>query len=588
MTRSLVVSIFLLLGAVLAFGAASATAAGRALIGVQDDYLSSAYPDEVGHRLDMLEATGAAITRVDVLWRDIAPRRPAAGADPDDPAYDWSRIDAVMRGLAARDLDAILTAYSTPPWATDRDAPEGSAVNPGHPDVAAYADFMQALATRYSGRHTPPGASAPLPEGRLIEVWNEPNLQRFLAPQWRDGAPVARLHYVALLRAAYPRIKAANPKAIVLGGAGGPRSSTGATGMGAFDWLRGVARSGAPFDAYSQHVYPAVAPWKGTRGFPAWKTLPYLFRELDRYRAHRGKELYVTETGYTTRRTPLRRVVFTEQEQAANLAAIFRTKVLRSGRIPVVMWFNLTDNDDWPGGLMASDGTRKRSWWTFRTLARVGRAPRPAPRRARTARQLLIDQRISQAALRNVAAVERYLDGLGPRDLRPGGLLAESFDRTIVLAGRPGVEGSRPLRRRIPMPRAAKLKRVTPLPRTTQARVNLRIARAALRRTMALEIRLTRGLTGGDLRDGAVSGSALAGGLQVAEVVAGPVAKLAATPTKSPRRVRLGAWARNPDGQAVAQEAIRRLWRIRRTLERGLTSAHFRPGSLSAQDLAGG
>jgi hypothetical protein len=56
-------------------------------------------------------------------------------------------------------------------------------------------------------------------------------------------------------------------------------------------------------------------------------------------------------------------------------------------------------------------------------------------------------------------------------------------------------------------------------------------------------------------------------------------------PTKAPRRVSLGAWSRNTDGQRVAQESIRRLLRIQRTLERGLTSAHFRPGSLSADEL---
>jgi hypothetical protein len=313
-----------------------------------------------------------------------------------------------------------------------------------------------------------------------------------------------------------------------------------------------------------------------------------VFRELDRHPAHRGKELYVTEAGYTTSPTPLRRVLFTEAQQAAGLAAIPRAKAVRSGRIPVVMWFNLTDNDEWPGGLLRADGSRKRSWWAFRRVARLGRSPLPAPRRARTARQLLIDQRISQAAIRNVAAVERRIDSLGEADLRPGGLLAESFDETVRLGGRADVGGSRPLSRRIAMPRAPKRRGVRPLSRGKQAGVNLRIARTALRRTMALEIRLNRGLTGGDLPDGAVAGGALADGLWVRAVVDGPSAVTARVPTRTPRRVALGAWGKNTDGQLVAQEAIRRLWRIRRTLERGLTSAHFRPGSLSSNELSGG
>ncbi len=569
-----------------AVGVAEGAAAGRAVFGLQDDYLSSARVDEVGHRLDALEASGATVSRVDVLWRDVAPTPPARPEDPDDPAYDWSRIDAVVRGLEDRDIDALLTAYSTPPWATDRDAPAGSAVNPGLPNVAAYARFMQALATRYGGRHVPPGATGRLPEARVIEIWNEPNLERFLAPQWNAGKAVARTRYIQMLRAAYPRIKRGNRRAIVLAGAGGPRSSTSQTGIAAYEWLRGIAASGARFDAYSQHVYPAVGPAKGTRGFPAWRTLPFALRELDRHRAHRGKPLYVTEAGYTTLPTALRKVVFSEAQQAAFLRGITRTPVLRSGRVPLVIWFNLQDNPDWPGGLWRGDGTRKLSWSRFGSVVRRGPTPAPGARRTRSARQLLIDQRISQTALRRVAAIERRLARLTARDLRPGGLSAEVFDASVAVSGRPDLGGSTPAtNRRIAFPRAPRARAVRPLAPAAQARVNLRIARTALRRSMALERRLAGGLTGRDVPSGAVTAAALAKGLTAAPIASGRLTEEG--PARRSTGGNLGFWRRQADGQRVGQEAIRRTARVTGALERGLATHHFQPGALSARHLAG-
>lgn len=578
-----------LLIVLLAFISATPMAVGAPprspLVGIQDDYLSSAPPAEVGHRLDMIERTAAALTRVDVLWRDVAPTRPTNPEDPGDPAYDWSRIDTVVRGLARRDVDAILTAYSTPRWGSGVDAPAGSAVNPGLPRVADYARFMQALAERYSGRYAPPGGSR-LPAVRLIEVWNEPNLERFLAPQWHEGRAVARDHYIKMLRAAYPRIKRVSPSATVLAGAAGPRSSTSTTGIGAYEWLRGIVASGAPFDALSTHVYPAVGPLKGTRGFPAWKTLPFALKLMDSHRRHRGKPLYVTETGYTTLPTPLRRVVFSEAEQAAFLRQITRTKALRSGRVPAVIWFNLQDNADWPGGLVRGDGSPKASWKAFRSVARTSGQleRRVASRRARSARQLLIDQRIGQTALRRAAVIDRALGSLSGSDIRPGGLLAESFDASVRISRGVALSGSRPLSRRVRFGRATRAKSVSPLGLAAQARVNLRISRAALRRVIALELRLERGLTGGDVKDGTIRQAAFASGTPpvVADASSSPVPA-----TTTPRSPRLGAWAKVTDSQRVSQEALRRTQRLTRLLQRGLTTQEFRPGSLSRADLAG-
>ena len=115
--------------------------------------------------------------------------------------------------------------------------------------------------------------------------------------------------------------------------------------------------------------------------------------------------------------------------------------------------------------------------------------------------------------------------------------------------------------------------------------MNLRIARTALRRSMALERRLAAGLAGRDLPSGAVTAIALADGLTATPVAPGPPAVAGAARRSAVGG--LGVWRRQSDGQRVGQEAIRRTARVTGALERGLATHHFQPGALSARHLAG-
>ena len=86
-------------------------------LAVQDDHLPVVAEDGIPGRLDLLASTGVAVTRVDVLWDVIAPTRPDHPEDPADPAYRWARYDAVVDGLAARGIAAVMSIYRTPAWA---------------------------------------------------------------------------------------------------------------------------------------------------------------------------------------------------------------------------------------------------------------------------------------------------------------------------------------------------------------------------------------------------------------------------------------------------------------------------------------
>jgi hypothetical protein len=111
-------------------------------------------------------AAGASAIKLPLFWNTIAPAaRPSRfkPADPSDPAYDWTQLDAELRLVRAHKLEPIVYISSAPTWAFRRI--DGFA----RPDPAQYAPFALAAVRRYSGEL--PG----LPRVRYWEAWNEPN-----------------------------------------------------------------------------------------------------------------------------------------------------------------------------------------------------------------------------------------------------------------------------------------------------------------------------------------------------------------------------------------------------------------------------
>jgi hypothetical protein len=220
---------------------------------------------------------------------------------------------------------------------------------------------------------------------------------------------------------------------------------------------------------------------------------------------------------------------------------------------------------------------------------------RPARRAVRLAAgQLLVNQRVAQAALRRAAAIEAWLDaGVAGDDLCGGGIGADVLGAGIVTGGTPPGVAPAPARPR-PLAPAAPLRRdAAPSGVAVSARqllVGRRIAQIALLRVRALERRLDAGLTGGDLRDGAVAQAKLAPGLGVLSARPAPD-PAPATRTAPVAPLRRGGGRVEPTvaqlrvNQRIAQAAVRSANALTRRLERGLTGADFRPGSITAIDL---
>jgi Glycosyl hydrolases family 39 len=359
--------------------ALSAPASGfGAIAAVQDDRLAATPADQVTARLDLTQRTGARVTRVDLFWNEIALREPLDATDPNDPAYDWKASDLKIIGLLDRGIRPIVSVYSTPLWSSGGQSVDGTQYNPFAPRPGDYGKFMTAVAKRYSGTFSSAGRT--IPQVRHFEVWNEPNLKSFFRT---SSGSTSIPGYLRLLREAYPAIKAANPAAKVIAGVGGPRSSSGDGSLGARAWLTGIARSGAKFDDYSQHIYPFAPPKSPSEAFPGWNSIDDILTVLDERRARLKKRgvitkparLFITEAGYTTMETTFRKVKVSEAQQAQYLRQIFKLPQVNSPRVPVIMWFNLQDNIDWPGGLMREDLSLKPAYSRFTALTAVGALP---------------------------------------------------------------------------------------------------------------------------------------------------------------------------------------------------------------------
>jgi hypothetical protein len=176
---------------------------------------TSTDPAERATWLDRTLEARAGIVRLDLVWRAVASsQRPPDPANPGSASYDFSMMDAAARDAEARGLVVLLMIYVAPAWAEAPGRPPSA--NPGtwKPSPSDFADFLRAVASRYSGGFDPDGAGpAPrLPAVQALQVWNEPNHPLFLTPQYQGESAVSPAHYREMLKAGYSAVKSVNPQ----------------------------------------------------------------------------------------------------------------------------------------------------------------------------------------------------------------------------------------------------------------------------------------------------------------------------------------------------------------------------------------
>jgi hypothetical protein len=349
----------------LAVPAATAGAATRMPIGFFDDPSFRWAPDRA-QNLAAAAAAGATVIHTTANWALIAPSRPVHPADPDDPAYQLGDLDELVRESARYGLRVMIDVTGTPRWAN------GNQTSNHMPKkLSDFGTFVRMLALRYDGRNAGKG------EVSLWSVWNEPNLNLFLTPQFAGKRIVSVSNYAKLFKTAYAAIKSQNPLAKVAIGETSARGRdrhvaglSDTVAPGTFAKLLGRIR-GLRFDAWAQHPYPTsrTAPPLERVKYPS-VTLSQLpqFESALRSAFHRPVPVWITEFGYETKPAQPQGVTVARQAAYARQAL---TVARNDPNVQMFCWFTFRDNsgNPWKSGLEAQNGSPKPSLAPFEYLA---------------------------------------------------------------------------------------------------------------------------------------------------------------------------------------------------------------------------
>ena len=320
-------------------GATAAPLGGINVVGIGSDMTAA--------RIDSSIATASAlhanVVRTEVPWSVLEPRA-QGNIDPSALAL----TDRLISDAATAGIRVIMTVDSTPCW--DSSAPSAL--------LRACSPARQTQANAWPPRDpTPYGAITGFLAARYgsklagIEVWNEPDQanQQYLA------GPEKPQHYAAILHAAYPAIKQANPSVTVLAG-----SLVGSNGA----FLRALYAAGIKgyYDGLAVHFYNLVL---GS------------LRAIHAVQVANGdvKPLWLDEFGWTScwprQRTQQEQGCVTAQTQGANLANVVRS-LARTPYVASEVVYKLQGSLREDFGVLNENGSRKVS---FAPLAQALAAP---------------------------------------------------------------------------------------------------------------------------------------------------------------------------------------------------------------------
>jgi hypothetical protein len=216
----------------------------------------------------MKNAGAAWIRRSEVNWSKV---------EPTQGDRNWnalSKLDQDLIRASSNGMEVILIVLGTPPWAQKANGYYCGPVK--STKLAAFADFMNDLVTRYS---------APPYNVKYWELWNEPDVTPWPGGQNSEfgcwGANddyYGGGYYAEMLKAAYPAIKSADPEAQVLVGGLLLDCNPTITDCGNKQpmFLEGILRhngandGGDYFDGISFHAYDYYWDQLGKYGSPKW------------------------------------------------------------------------------------------------------------------------------------------------------------------------------------------------------------------------------------------------------------------------------------------------------------------------------
>jgi hypothetical protein len=331
-------------------------------------------------RTNLLQQVGAKVVRIPISWHLME-----GSAKGQTPQWFWDRLDADIAAALRIGVKPVVEMGNSPCWASS--APNKRCNDPNYNDYITYpptnpndyGDAMARLVRRYGNRVY------------AWEIWNEPNLVQNWKPLGPRPAAQNDLfntfvslegarRYAELVKATYPKMKAASSSAIVL---------AGAMAASDVDYLNTLYASGIKgfFDAFSMHPY--TAPYPVSQGDPKYgreygpdECFPDIDPKTSKFWCVKAgveairnamlakgdnKAIWLTEFGFSS-------TIDWNGSRLDGQAANLRKAVqLIKGWdfVPVALWYQLVDrynNDDREGrfGLFTTGLTAKPSATAFR------------------------------------------------------------------------------------------------------------------------------------------------------------------------------------------------------------------------------
>jgi hypothetical protein len=322
--------------------------------------------------LDLLSSSRSTFTRrFGVYWSKV---------EPTEGARNWGALASFEQELinaASRNIKVVMIVGSSPGWAQ---AVSGRSCGPVRSDkLAAFGNFIRDAVARYS--HPPYNV-------QYWELWNEPDIgvTDLEDPNsefgcWGDAADpyFGGGAYAAMLKAAYPKMKAANPSVqVMIGGLlldcdprGAPPPGKNCTPA---KFLEGILLGGGRdyFDGVSFHAYDFYGGSLGrysnqTNWGTAWNTTgptfitkaEFIRQVLNRYGAT-GKFLMNTESaliiwgvsGSTDATFALTRAYYVTQAYATAIAINLRGN----------LWFSMYG---WFSSELITDGNPNKAFEAY-------------------------------------------------------------------------------------------------------------------------------------------------------------------------------------------------------------------------------
>jgi hypothetical protein len=299
--------------------------------------------------LDGIASIGAKWLRFDLPWTVVERTK---------GVYDWTIEDNVVKAANARGLNVLLMIGYTPDWARSAACPTDDKCEPA--SVDDYARFAQAAVRHYA----PLGVTA-------YELWNEPNLGEAF---WKPKANPAK--YAAMVRAAYPLMKAVDPSATVLAGAMSPAPDNGVD-MSSTQFLKAAYAAGlhGSFDALSNHPYYGPMDVTTFKDWSAWlqmtMTTSYgpALRDQMVANGDGDKKIWATEANMRVQDLCIGVYCATAQRQADMITQAYTTWRTYSWAGPMFVYTYWNDPGGW--SLVNSDWSPTPAWNAYKALPKT-------------------------------------------------------------------------------------------------------------------------------------------------------------------------------------------------------------------------